>query len=98
MVAIGHLIGYATGTINLVKIFGKTLGDTQFKQLCIISATTLLLAVGITSYSVGERILITRRFVASDTSPPTVACKRRDLSFCYPPKCDTADFCLSGYV
>lgn len=63
MVAIGNLIGYGVGTIDLVKVFGKTLGDTQFKQLCVISAAALLAAVGITSYSVQERILIAERSV-----------------------------------
>ena len=34
MVAVGHLIGYVTGTVDLVKMFGMTLEDTRFKQLC----------------------------------------------------------------
>ncbi|KAI9792548.1 MAG: hypothetical protein M1816_002068 [Peltula sp. TS41687] len=59
MVAIGNLIGYGVGTLDLVKVFGKTLGDTQFKQLCVISATALLASVSITSYAVQERILVT---------------------------------------
>lgn len=61
MNAAGHLIGYGVGTVDLVKVFGKTLGDTQFKQLCAIAAMTLLVTVGITSYSVQERILIAER-------------------------------------
>ncbi|KAI9828668.1 MAG: hypothetical protein M1832_001771 [Thelocarpon impressellum] len=61
MVAIGHLVGYIAGTIDLVGIFGKTFGDTQFKQLCLIAAAVLLGAVGVTSYSVEERILIAGR-------------------------------------
>ncbi len=61
MVAIGHLVGYGAGTIDLVKVFGTTLGDTQFKQLTAIAAAALLIAVGVTSYAVKERILISAR-------------------------------------
>jgi hypothetical protein len=62
MVSIGHLVGYAAGTVDLVKIFGTTFGDTQFKQLTFISAAALIIAVGITSYSVEERILLSGRY------------------------------------
>ncbi|KAI9886802.1 MAG: hypothetical protein M1823_001372 [Watsoniomyces obsoletus] len=61
MVAVGHLLSYGTGTMNLVRMFGTTLGGEQFKQVCVISAAVLLTAVGITSYSVQERVLIARR-------------------------------------
>ena len=63
MIAVGHLIGYGAGSLNLLQVFGNTLGDTQFKQLCVISAAALSLAVGITCYSVEERILVTDRLV-----------------------------------
>ena len=61
MVAVGHLIGYAIGTIDLQKIFGKALGDSQFKQLCLIAALFFLLAVGTTCYAVEERILVSAK-------------------------------------
>ncbi|KAI9879696.1 MAG: hypothetical protein M1830_007643 [Pleopsidium flavum] len=61
MVAIGHLVGYGAGTLDLVEVFGTTLGDTQFKQLTVIAAAALLFAVGVTSYAVKERILISAR-------------------------------------
>ena len=61
MSALGHLIGYVIGTADLVGTFGKAFGDSQFKQLCAIAASALLLAVGVTSYSVKERILISGR-------------------------------------
>lgn len=61
MIAVGHLIGYAIGTIDLQSIFGRTLGDSQFKQLCLIAALFFLLAVGITSYSVEERVLVSAK-------------------------------------
>lgn len=63
MIAIGHLIGYGFGTIDLLKIFGTTLGDSQFKQLTLIAAMTLLFAVGVTSYAVDERVLISAQYV-----------------------------------
>lgn len=61
MVAVGHLFGYGVGTLDLPKIMGTGLGETQFKQLIIIAAFTLLVAVGITSYTVTERILISTK-------------------------------------
>ena len=58
MSAIGHLIGYGIGTLNLRSIWGDLLGDTQFKQLCIIAGIALVVACGVTSYAVHERILV----------------------------------------
>lgn len=58
MIAIGHLIGYGAGTIDLVKIFGTTLGDSQFKQLTVIAAASLIGTVLVTSYAVKERVLV----------------------------------------
>ncbi|KAL9038083.1 MAG: hypothetical protein Q9214_005424, partial [Letrouitia sp. 1 TL-2023] len=58
MIAIGHLIGYGAGTIDLVKIFGTALGDSQFKQLTAIAAASLISTVLVTSYAVKERVLI----------------------------------------
>ena len=63
MIAIGHLFGYGLGTIDLLKVFGTTLGDSQFKQLCLIAAFTLLFAVTVTSYAVEERVLISTKYV-----------------------------------
>lgn len=59
MISIGSLLGYIAGTVNLVKIFGNLLGDSQFKQLTAIAALTMNLTVLITSYAVEERVLIT---------------------------------------
>lgn len=61
MVAVGHLIGYAAGTVDLLKIFGTTLGGSQFKQLTVIAGAFLIITVGITSYAVKERILISSK-------------------------------------
>ncbi|KAI4140656.1 MAG: hypothetical protein L6R39_005699 [Caloplaca ligustica] len=61
MIAIGHLAGYAVSTVDLLKVFGKTLGDSQFKQCCVIAAASLLTSVAITSWAVEERILISTK-------------------------------------
>ncbi|MCJ1349298.1 hypothetical protein MMC31_007534 [Peltigera leucophlebia] len=58
MISIGSLLGYIAGTVNLVKIFGNLLGDSQFKQLTAIAALTMNLTVLVTSYAVEERVLI----------------------------------------
>jgi solute carrier family 45 protein 1/2/4 len=59
MVAVGSLIGYGAGAIDLKNVLGPMLGDTQFKQLTGIAALTLCLAIGTTSWAVTERVLIT---------------------------------------
>ena len=58
MVAIGHLFGYAAGAIDLTCIFGSAIGDTQFKQLIIVSTASMLGTVGITCLAVEERVLV----------------------------------------
>jgi solute carrier family 45 protein 1/2/4 len=58
MVAIGHLSGYAVGAIDLTTIFGTSLGETQFKQLIIISMLTLVGSIGLTCWAVEERVLV----------------------------------------
>ena len=63
MVAVGHLFGYGLGTIDLIKIFGTSLGDSQFKQLTLIAAFALLFAVLVTSWAVEERVLISTKYV-----------------------------------
>ncbi|PLB52701.1 MFS general substrate transporter [Aspergillus steynii IBT 23096] len=61
MSAIGQLIGYFIGSLDTVSIFGTIIGDTQFKQMTVIAALSLIGAVMVTSYSVKERVLITAR-------------------------------------
>ncbi|KAJ5884912.1 hypothetical protein N7495_009422 [Penicillium taxi] len=61
MCAIGQLISYAVGSIDTVSIFGSLFGDTQFKQMTVIAAISLIAAVSVTSYSVKERVLISAR-------------------------------------
>lgn len=58
MVAMGHVVGYGAGSVDLVSILGPTLGDTQFKQLTFISAVTLVIFTGVTCWAVTERVLL----------------------------------------
>lgn len=58
MVAVGSLVGYAAGAIDLRKVFGPMLGDSQFKQLTAVAALCLCITVGITSWAVTERVLV----------------------------------------
>lgn len=58
MSSIGHMIAYGAGAVDLVSIFGKTLGDTQFKQLTVISTVALLGSTALTCWAVTERVLV----------------------------------------
>lgn len=51
--------------IDLRSIFGNALGDSQFKQLMVLSAFLLMLCVGITCACVTERVLLSRRDTGS---------------------------------
>ena len=61
MVAVGSLVTYAVGTIDLVGIFGTLLGNTQFKQLTSIAAIVFLSATVVTCWAVEERVLISQK-------------------------------------
>ncbi|OJD11031.1 hypothetical protein AJ78_08117 [Emergomyces pasteurianus Ep9510] len=63
MAAVGNLIGYAIGSVDMLGIFGHSLGDTQFKQITVISTMFLISAVSVTSYAVKERVLISVRYL-----------------------------------
>lgn len=58
MAAGGHLIGYIIGTVDLVKMFGPSYGDTQFKKLTLVAAFAILFASALTSWAVTERVLV----------------------------------------
>lgn len=58
MSSIGHMIGYAAGAIDLVSTLGTTLGDSQFKQLTVISSVAILGSTALTCWAVKERVLV----------------------------------------
>lgn len=56
--AVGHLIGYFLGFLNLVDLTWGLMGNTQLKCLCIVSSAALLLTVGVTSLLTTEQVLV----------------------------------------
>ena len=60
MASIGHIMGYGAGAIDLVKIFGTTLGDTQFKKLALVAAAGILASSCVTCWAVTERVLLVK--------------------------------------
>ncbi|KAF2238582.1 MFS general substrate transporter, partial [Viridothelium virens] len=70
MAAIGHVIGYILGSIDLHQIFGDFLGNTQFKQVVVVAALGLVLSVGVTSWAVTEKVLISDGTDTTDHDGP----------------------------
>jgi solute carrier family 45 protein 1/2/4 len=60
MVSLGHLAGYGIGTLDLVQLFGTSFGDTQFKKMTLFAGVGLIITVGINSWAVTERVLVSR--------------------------------------
>ncbi len=58
MGGIGHLMVYAIGALDLNSIFGKFLGDTQFKKVCVIAALAMGVAQCLSSWATQERVLV----------------------------------------
>jgi solute carrier family 45 protein 1/2/4 len=58
MVAVGSLIGYGFGALDLGQIFGTSIGDTQFKQLVVVAGLSLSTTVAMTCLAVSERVLV----------------------------------------
>lgn len=56
MGSVGHIAGYGMGAVDLVSVFGTTLGDTQFKQLTVIAALGMFITSWVTCWAVTERI------------------------------------------
>lgn len=61
MGSLGHIVGYAIGAVDLPSTLGPHLGDTQFKQLTMIAALSMLATAGLTCWAVTERVLISVR-------------------------------------
>ncbi|OAA82104.1 sucrose transport protein [Akanthomyces lecanii RCEF 1005] len=58
MSAIGNVVGYAGGAVDLVRILGTTFGDTQFKLLTIIAVLAILGTTAVTCWAVSEKVLL----------------------------------------
>ena len=61
MAAVGHLVGYVLGAMNLQNLFGNWLGNTQFKQVVVIAALGLIVCIGVTCWAVTEKALVAHR-------------------------------------
>ncbi|KAJ0160624.1 General alpha-glucoside permease [Colletotrichum tanaceti] len=61
MSAIGHMLGYGAGAVDLVGIFGTTMGDSQFKQLTLMATFLMIFSSGVTCWAVTERVLVSTR-------------------------------------
>ncbi|MCJ1302441.1 hypothetical protein MMC08_005244 [Hypocenomyce scalaris] len=61
MLGLGHVLGYFAGTLDLRQYFGNALGESQFKQICVIAGATMVCCVGVTCFCVGERVLVEGR-------------------------------------
>ncbi|KAG9238668.1 sucrose transporter [Amylocarpus encephaloides] len=69
MCAIGHIVGYIAGTLDLVRMTGGMFGDTQFKKLTVLAAFGLMFSVAVTSWAVTERVLISSKASDSQIGP-----------------------------
>jgi solute carrier family 45 protein 1/2/4 len=61
MLGFGHVLGYFAGTLDMSKIFGTLIGDTQFKQVCVLASVVIVFCVGTTCFCVEERVLLSQR-------------------------------------
>lgn len=58
MSAIGNVVGYAGGAVDLVRILGTTFGDTQFKLLTLLAVLAILGSTAVTCWAVTEKVLL----------------------------------------
>jgi solute carrier family 45 protein 1/2/4 len=82
----GHLVGYVIGVVDLVKVFGTTFGDTQFKQLTVVAAIAILLSTGLTSWAVTERVLVSGKDSEDKAGPIQILRKIFNSAMDLPPR------------
>ncbi|KAG5991022.1 hypothetical protein E4U54_003986 [Claviceps lovelessii] len=61
MGAVGSILSYSLGALNLPRILGPTLGVSQFQQLTVIAVVAVLSTTGVTCWAVNESILVSSR-------------------------------------
>jgi solute carrier family 45 protein 1/2/4 len=86
MVSVGHLLSYIIGTIDLVGVFGTSFGDTQFKKLTLLAAMGLVFAVGISSWAVTERVLISGKETEAKDGPVQIIRQIFQSTMTLPPR------------
>ncbi|KAF9907906.1 hypothetical protein EC991_010419 [Linnemannia zychae] len=57
LMGLGGIFGYFMGNINLPELI-PAFGDTQIKGLCIIACLFLIFTVGLTCFTVTERVMV----------------------------------------
>ncbi|KAF7921348.1 uncharacterized protein EAE98_004628 [Botrytis deweyae] len=93
MAAMGHLVGYAIGTVDLVAWFGPSMGDTQFKKLILIAAFALIFCVCVTSWAVTERVLISSKDSDSQSGLLKITRQIYRTTMTVPPKIQAILWC-----
>jgi solute carrier family 45 protein 1/2/4 len=99
MAGAGHLIGYLIGTFDVGIVVGRIFGNAnnqQFKALTVIASAALLIAVGVTSYSVTERILLLSDATLPKSKADTMIGVLRSLvhrTFNLPPRIQAICWC-----
>jgi solute carrier family 45 protein 1/2/4 len=76
MTGASHLIGYLIGTFNVGTVVGRIFGNAdnkQFKAMTVIAASALLIAVGVTSNAVIERILLPSHYMSPNTKAESIS-------------------------
>lgn len=58
MLGLGHMFGYLAGTVNLTKYTGNWLGDSQFKQVCVLASLVIVSCTAVTCFCVREGVNI----------------------------------------
>lgn len=57
LMGLGGIFGYFMGNVNLPELI-PAFGDTQIKGLCIVACLFLVLTVGLTCFTVTERVMV----------------------------------------
>ncbi|PHH71859.1 hypothetical protein CDD82_6293 [Ophiocordyceps australis] len=58
MSAVGHMVGYAVGSLDLVGLLGTAMGGAQFQQLTVIASLAILASTAVTCWAVTEAVLV----------------------------------------
>ncbi|PHH59476.1 hypothetical protein CDD81_3166 [Ophiocordyceps australis] len=58
MSAVGHMVGYAVGSLDLVALLGTAMGGAQFQQLTVIASLAIVASTAVTCWAVTEAVLV----------------------------------------
>lgn len=80
------MVGYIIGVVDLVKVFGTSFGDTQFKKLTVVAAAAIIFSVGLTSWAVTERVLVSGKDSEERPGPVQIVRKIFKSAMNLPPR------------